>query len=203
MKKLFNLSAIIIIASMLFTSCSKQTSLTLTKRLYRKGYYVNFGIAENNKQNTIDTKAAPIAKLNPIENSPILLANNTSVENLQKLAEKQNSEPVIVSENKPVKQTHISKLINKAKTFNNNLINSANNVQLVKHNTASKNAQKGNSDKLHGGPEDILILLFCIFIPPIGVFLLRGLDTEFWLDLLLTILFFFPGMIYAIIVFLE
>jgi len=201
MKKLLSLSAIIIIAGILFSSCSRQTGLTLTKRLYRKGYYVNLGITENNKHS--NNKTAPIAKLKPVVQSQILLADNTPVESLQLIPEKENLKPTANNELKPVKQTQVAKLINKAKVVNNNLVNSVDNFQLVKQNAASKNAPKGSSDKTVGGAEDLLILLFCIFIPPIGVFLLRGLATEFWLDLLLTILFFIPGMIYAIIVFLE
>jgi len=41
-------------------------------------------------------------------------------------------------------------------------------------------------------------LLFSILIPPLGVFLKVGLGGQFWLNLLLTLLGYFPGLIHAI-----
>lgn len=49
-----------------------------------------------------------------------------------------------------------------------------------------------------------LQVLFAILIPPLGVYLHEGeINKRFWIDLLLTILFFIPGMIYALVVVLE
>ena len=46
-----------------------------------------------------------------------------------------------------------------------------------------------------------LQVLFAILIPPLGVYLHEGeINKRFWIDLLLTILFFIPGMIYALVV---
>jgi uncharacterized membrane protein YqaE (UPF0057 family) len=47
----------------------------------------------------------------------------------------------------------------------------------------------------------ILQIIFAILIPPLGVFLHEGeINSRFWIDLILTLLFFIPGMIYALIV---
>lgn len=44
-------------------------------------------------------------------------------------------------------------------------------------------------------------VLFAILIPPLGVYLHEGeINTRFWIDLILTLLFFIPGMIYALII---
>jgi uncharacterized membrane protein YqaE (UPF0057 family) len=49
-----------------------------------------------------------------------------------------------------------------------------------------------------------LQILFAILIPPVGVLLHEGeINNRFWISLLLTLLFFIPGMIYALIVVLE
>jgi uncharacterized membrane protein YqaE (UPF0057 family) len=40
-------------------------------------------------------------------------------------------------------------------------------------------------------------LLFVIIIPPLGVCLTVGLRGAFWLNILLTCLFYFPGFIHA------
>ena len=47
----------------------------------------------------------------------------------------------------------------------------------------------------------VLQVIFAILIPPLGVYLHEGeINNRFWIDLLLTLLFFLPGMIYALII---
>jgi uncharacterized membrane protein YqaE (UPF0057 family) len=47
----------------------------------------------------------------------------------------------------------------------------------------------------------VVQVIFAILIPPLGVFLHEGvINGRFWIDLLLTIIFYIPGMIYALIV---
>ena len=45
---------------------------------------------------------------------------------------------------------------------------------------------------------DIIRILLSIVIPPLGVFLQVGLGTDFWINVLLTLLGYFPGLIHAI-----
>ncbi len=45
----------------------------------------------------------------------------------------------------------------------------------------------------------LLLIILAIFIPPLAMFLYEGgLTTRFWISLLLTLLFFLPGIIYTI-----
>jgi len=44
----------------------------------------------------------------------------------------------------------------------------------------------------------ILRILFAILLPPLGVFLTVGIKPHFWLNILLTILGFLPGIIHAV-----
>jgi len=46
-------------------------------------------------------------------------------------------------------------------------------------------------------------VLCAIFIPPLGVFLHVGIGVAFWINLILTLLFFLPGMIHALWVILR
>jgi uncharacterized membrane protein YqaE (UPF0057 family) len=46
----------------------------------------------------------------------------------------------------------------------------------------------------------LLLIILAILLPPLAVFLKKGLDTMFWISLLLTILFWFPGVIFALLV---
>lgn len=50
----------------------------------------------------------------------------------------------------------------------------------------------------------ILLTILAILLPPLAVYLHEGvINGKFWLDLLLTLLFFLPGIIYALIVVLS
>ncbi|MEM1320377.1 MAG: YqaE/Pmp3 family membrane protein [Bacteroidota bacterium] len=49
----------------------------------------------------------------------------------------------------------------------------------------------------------LILILIAIFIPPLAVFLNKGLEKEFWITLILTFFFFVPGMLYAIYVILN
>lgn len=42
-----------------------------------------------------------------------------------------------------------------------------------------------------------LRILFALILPPLGVFLTVGIKLAFWLNILLTILGFIPGIIHA------
>ncbi|MGB7405921.1 MAG: YqaE/Pmp3 family membrane protein [Pacificimonas sp.] len=47
---------------------------------------------------------------------------------------------------------------------------------------------------------NILVLILTILIPPVGVLLKHGLDSDFWINLILTLIFFVPGVIHGIYV---
>ncbi|CCE90410.1 Pmp3p TDEL_0B02810 [Torulaspora delbrueckii] len=44
----------------------------------------------------------------------------------------------------------------------------------------------------------IINIIIAIFLPPLSVFLTCGFGSEFIVDVVLTILAFFPGMLYAL-----
>jgi uncharacterized membrane protein YqaE (UPF0057 family) len=50
---------------------------------------------------------------------------------------------------------------------------------------------------------DILKLLLAILLPPVGVFLEVKFGLHFWLNILLTILGYIPGIIHAVWVILR
>ncbi len=45
---------------------------------------------------------------------------------------------------------------------------------------------------------DILRIILSILLPPLGVFLTVGLGLHFWLNILLTLLGYIPGIVHAI-----
>lgn len=45
---------------------------------------------------------------------------------------------------------------------------------------------------------DILKVIFAIILPPLGVFMEVGIKGSFWLNILLTILGYIPGIVHAV-----
>ena len=50
---------------------------------------------------------------------------------------------------------------------------------------------------------DILRIIMSVIIPPVGVFLQVGIGLQFWLNILLTLLGYFPGLIHALWIILR
>jgi uncharacterized membrane protein YqaE (UPF0057 family) len=44
----------------------------------------------------------------------------------------------------------------------------------------------------------VLLIILAILLPPLAAFLIVGLDTHFWINLILTLLGWLPGTVHAI-----
>lgn len=51
--------------------------------------------------------------------------------------------------------------------------------------------------------KDILRILLAIFLPPVGVFLQVGFGLHFWINIVLTLFGFVPGIVHAIYIILT
>lgn len=47
---------------------------------------------------------------------------------------------------------------------------------------------------------DLVRIIIAVLLPPLGVFLQVGFGSQFWLNVLLTLLGYIPGIIHAIYV---
>ena len=45
---------------------------------------------------------------------------------------------------------------------------------------------------------DLLRVLLAILLPPLGVFLQVGIGPQFWINILLTLLGYIPGIVHAV-----
>ena len=45
---------------------------------------------------------------------------------------------------------------------------------------------------------DLVRLLFAILLPPVGVFLQVGIGPQFWINILLTLFGYIPGIVHAV-----
>ncbi|ACY17022.1 YqaE/Pmp3 family membrane protein [Haliangium ochraceum] len=50
---------------------------------------------------------------------------------------------------------------------------------------------------------DVLRILLAILLPPLGVFLQEGLGKHFWINVLLTLLGYIPGILHAIYIIVK
>lgn len=50
---------------------------------------------------------------------------------------------------------------------------------------------------------DIIRLIAAIFLPPLGVFLQVGIGTDFWINIVLTLFGYIPGIIHAVWIILS
>ena len=53
-------------------------------------------------------------------------------------------------------------------------------------------------EKMEGNEKDFLRIILSVVIPPVGVFLQVGFGLHFWINILLTLLGYIPGLIHAI-----
>ncbi len=71
---------------------------------------------------------------------------------------------------------------------------------------AKKEIKNFKKQKRNGGDADtntLLLVILAILLPPLAVYLHQGeINTKFWISLILTLLFWLPGVIYALIVIL-
>lgn len=54
--------------------------------------------------------------------------------------------------------------------------------------------------KQSGSRTSIVEIILAVLLPPLAVFLHDGIGTTFWISLILTLLFWLPGVIYALLV---
>jgi uncharacterized membrane protein YqaE (UPF0057 family) len=57
--------------------------------------------------------------------------------------------------------------------------------------------------KTKSSVDPIILIILAILLPPLAVYLVDDISTPFWIDLILTLLFFLPGMIYALYIVLT
>ncbi|HTA28329.1 MAG TPA: YqaE/Pmp3 family membrane protein [Bacteroidia bacterium] len=193
MKKQINTFIFFAAIGMLLSSCSNLSKISIAKRHYRSGYYVNFG-QKNHTSATAITAARISAKPNPKPQVPsaIIAAkqSNPIAVNASKATEVNISAPQKVTN--PIEIKHINNISTySTPSFAPNI------SATVTHSSESESEAHARVDV---DVSYVVIILCAIFIPPLGVGLMYGIDSYFWIDLILTLLFFFPGMIFALIV---
>lgn len=54
-----------------------------------------------------------------------------------------------------------------------------------------------------GNAMDIIRIIVAILLPPLGVFLQEGLGKHFWINIILTLLGYLPGIVHALYIIIK
>lgn len=188
--------AAFVFAQMLF-SCSPSTNEGFAKRKY---FDYKWDKKEYAKVET--QKQAPAPEAITLKNETVI-AENTTATQPEELApvtmpvEKSAPAPVRKSEKKhaaSVNEDHVP--VMGAKEGKTSL---AEKMIVKKIERVAKKQQSQPAADIN----TLLLIIITILLPPLGVALVTGIDSHFWISVLLTLLFYFPGLIYSLIVVLN
>ena len=183
--KNINTKIYFVLSIVILASCSSNNEFS--KRRYLDGF--------NGKETEIvhSTKNENNFKKDrkPSENLSVVYSNQ------ELTASTQESTPLILAET----STKVAPLVNVDKSFIQQ-----SKPSLKEKIAISKTINKLN--KLNNSPAqvnqgNIIEVVLAFLIPPLAVFLHNGLDTSFWISLILTCLLWVPGVIFSLLVVLD
>jgi len=168
----------------------------IQKRKYTKGYYSSLSLRRAKASKVMDqADAAKQEQVASAEQAEMLLGLSTELKNDEAplMASRNNEAPAQCSTVKV--QPPAKKFLIPSNTLRNKKPRSSKMERKMKD-------DKGNSVRK---ADDMLVLyvVLGILLPPLGVYLFEGsITNNFWLDLVLTLFFFLPGIVFALLVIL-
>lgn len=191
-KVIFGLVGLFIV-SQFMVSCSSESEILgqFSKRKYLKKYKAK-EVRYEDKVGEVDNE---IAYTKSEKQEDVVVASTEEEVVVSSVVIEENR-----TENIKVNTENTTVAINDYTAWNNynRNVNMANMPNFSKEMAVKHHSKKSVSNKR---ASEILIAVLCFFIPPIGVVLYEdGVTTNFWVDLVGTLLFWFPGMILAFLI---
>ena len=197
-------------AAILVTGCGVTqdgfSSNSLQKRKYTKGFY--HSKRSHLKAKHDDSKNETVIEKETITNDEAVVLNKKSLKTAT-----QSNEPVVQqrpnSDQKSTEKTQVTTVENQrsgSQAVSSVEENSSNRISRNSSREAKSVLKKHDSSSKSSHADDLLILciILCFFIPPLAVGIWTNIDwTKVLISLLLTILFFIPGLIYSLLVVLD
>lgn len=200
MKNLKNLLILSVIATYLLSSCN--SSVSIVKRKYNDGYYVS---TSHHSNTTVTKEENNINKqeiTKDIENDNTTTVGNAVSEKSETPNTSVETDVTSMVSNNKKETAHTQKSTIERKVGSKK-ITATEMMPFVFKKQVSKIAQPVPQSK-EVRSSQILEIILSIFLPPVAVYLhTNGLTTEFWIDLILTCLFWVPGVIYALYIVLT
>jgi uncharacterized membrane protein YqaE (UPF0057 family) len=191
MKKIILGTLGVFVGSILLLSCSSQSDVlsSFSKRKYLKNFKENKKSYEVNVEEQTaqveEIKSQEVISETSFPTTSIIEGNNVT------LTQETIDLATVSTPKKVVKQ--IEKEYRNWDKFNRNYENE---LLVSKEQYNNLNLSK-NSARV----DDIVLAILAIFIPPLAVYLFDdAITANFWVDLLLTFLFWLPGIIFALLV---
>ncbi|HWY99328.1 MAG TPA: YqaE/Pmp3 family membrane protein [Bacteroidia bacterium] len=182
MKKLFSYSILAIAGIILFSATSNAQGLTITKRHYTKGFYVDFGSKKKTESKTIvaQTEKQTIAAAESNTINTIPSANNNAPEQMTLIPVNN----VSAKKTKVIKHATVANVISKSAKAEVN--NNADVVNKVDSPDMTNDTKTGG----HGGSIPVIVLIIlAIICPPVAVYLHDNqIAPHFWWVLILWLL---------------
>ena len=183
MKKIIFGLTTIFIASQLLVSCGSESAVLsqFSKRKYLKKYKKE-KVEDENNINEYYYTASNTEELNISE---VLM---------EEVSEIDNSEVIITEEKEIQLKPILTKDYSSWNTYNRKVDFS--NMDFNELKMVDKH-QEVAGKKVN----DVVLVILSIFLPPLAVYLYEdSITTNFWVDLILTLFFWIPGMIFAFLV---
>lgn len=202
MKSFIQLFSALFLLAILSNSCA----VRIEKRTFNKGYMIDFNnkntVAKTTKeQNTTNneeetkkqkhftfsakkqSKDKEVALAEANEKKPLTLSSKNSTSEIAEEKNNENTEVTAENTTTSSKQT-IQTPLSKLKTF-----------KTLKKTVKEQNSSKGNEEIAL-----IILVLLALLLPPLAVYFVKDIGTEFWISLILTLLFWVPGVVYALLI---
>ncbi len=183
-----NINTLVLLVSSIIILSSCASNHEFSKRKYLDGFNGNESQVFNSpKQETrIKNTIIPIEKISYEELLTADLSASTA-----------DVTPVVFAENQ---KNSISKV-----NFNNAVVHETKLTLKDKIAVAQtiKTINKLNNSQAELKQGNIIEVVLAFFIPPLAVFLHNGLDTNFWISLILTCLLWVPGVVFSLLVVLD
>lgn len=183
--------------AVVFASCS--TSVEIAKRHFNNGYYVH--VTKKNTPVPAERSEAAKHEVEAVVMQEVKIEPVTSAEEVVKPAvvEGEKNKTYASSDKKTgivVSQDLKKALVSAGITVPETTISESAKVSKADR-SERKAARKEFRSMLRGDAPGIVLVLLCIFLPPVAVGIVDDWGTKFWFSLILWLLLILPGIIYA------
>ncbi len=204
MKKTFTYLSLIITAVVIFSSCAQRSGFQASESNY-DGYKLEDGNYKKSKVLAVKPSVETIEELaQSNENNENETVTASLNDNYIPVTHEKELETASLKQNTKAQKTEVKSEL-KQKVTREEKKELRKSLKNLRKNPASEEAKTFRDrlkDKLtRGSDEDLLLIILCIILPPLAVYLFEGdITTNFWIDLVLTILGWLPGIVYAFVV---
>jgi uncharacterized membrane protein YqaE (UPF0057 family) len=199
MKKIIFGFIILFVGTQLMTSCSSDSNVLsqFSKRKYMKRFKTK-DVKYKDQINKRENNYASVQKVEDLNNAKATASLDVETLSLNEIEAVDNA---VLVENKIVVKKHFKEGVTLkipytdfANSYRTNRFESVSDKALI-NNLNSSNVASSS------GVNEVVLAILCIFIPPLAVYLHEdSITTNFWVDLIATLLFWIPGIIVAFLI---